>query len=93
MLRTRLRRKYIGSTTRALHTPARQHAYAMKHSDDTSALGEHSKIHTEAMSASFNILDRASDLLCLRIQEAYWIQRRQPTLNRKEETMGTGFLV
>ena len=72
---------------------AREHAYAIERSDDTSALGEHSKIHTEAMSASFKIVDRASDQLRLRIQEAYWIQRRQPTLNRKEENMGTGFLV
>ena len=49
---------YIGSTTRALHTRAREHLYAIKNKDSSSALGEHYQLHhpNDAASITFQIL-------------------------------------
>ena len=42
---------------------------------------------------TFNIIQRTEhDELRLRIVEAYEIKTRRPTLNRKQEDLGTGFL-
>ena len=87
---------YIGSTTVALHYRARQHIYAIRRCDNTYALGEHfTKDHRDtAPSVMFRVVESCSqDELRLRIAEAYWIKKLAPTLNRKTEHMGTGFLV
>ena len=87
---------YIGSTTVALHYRARQHIYAIRRCDNTYALGEHftKDHHDTAPSVMFRVVESCSqDELRLRIAEAYWIKKLAPTLNRKTEHMGTGFLV
>ena len=88
---------YIGSTARALHTRAREHLYNIKRKEaDKSALAEHYiKQHhtaTERPEIKFKVLCSTRDGLRLRIEEAYWIRRLQPAINRKKEDMGTGFL-
>ena len=89
--------KYIGSTTRPLHIREREHFYSIKNGDNSSALGEHfAECHktTTMPNVHFKILQHTNgNELRLRIQEAYWIQSKQPSLNRKTEQMGTGFLV
>ena len=39
----------------------------------------------------FEIVSRHRDHLRLHIEEALVVKRLKPTLNRREETMGTGF--
>ena len=80
----------------ALHYRARQHIYAIRRCDNTYALGEHftKDHHDTAPSVMFRVVESCSqDELRLRIAEAYWIKKLAPTLNRKTEHMGTGFLV
>ena len=87
---------YIGSTTVALHYRARQHIYAIRRCDNTYALGEHfTKDHRDtAPSVMFRVVESCGqDELRLRITEACWIKKLAPTLNRKTEHIGTGFLV
>ena len=43
-------------------------------------------------SLAFRVLDRAGDVLRLKIREAYAIQDQKPPLNRRQEHHGTGFL-
>ena len=88
---------YLGSTTRALHTRAREHLYNIKRKKaDKSALAEHyiNQHHTatESPKIKFKVLCSTRDGLRLRIEETYWIRRLQPAINRKKEGMGTGFL-
>ena len=65
--------------------------------NDKSALGEHySDAHpdsTQTPRVVFRILAHAPDELRLKIKEAYWIKKKQPSLNRKAEEMGTRFLI
>ena len=82
-------------TTRALHTRALEHiAGARKHSLK-SAFGEHYKTKHPKMAPSLNfrILQQCRDELRLHIEEALAIQRHRPQLNRRDEDMGTGFLI
>ena len=86
---------YIGMTTRALHARALEHiAGARKHSLQ-SAFGEHYKTKHPKMAPSLNfrILQQCRDELRLHIEEALAIQRHRPQLNRRDEDMGTGFLI
>ena len=86
---------YIGMTTRALHTRALEHiASARKHSLK-SAFGEHYKNKHPKMvpSLNFRILQQCRDELRLHIEEALATQRHRPQLNRRDEVMGTGFLI
>ena len=82
-------------TVRRLHDRAREHTRAAVKKDDTSALGDHYRDeHPRARpQISYQILDRCNDELRLRIKEAMAIQRLRPTLNRRDEDMGTGFLM
>ena len=89
-------RPYIGCTTRALHTRVREHASAIKRKDNTSALSEHYQHEhgtTTEPKLKVDIVDRARDELHLKIKEAYHIDQLKPSLNRKKEDMGIGFLV
>ena len=84
-------------TTCALHTRALQHiAGARKHSLK-SAFGEHYKTKRPKMAPSLNfrILQHCEcrDELRLHIEEALAIQRHRPQLNRRDEDLGTGFLI
>ena len=86
---------YIGMTTRALHTRALEHiAGARKHSLK-SAFGEHYKTKHPKMAPSLNfrILQQCRDEIRLHIEEALAIQRHRKQLNRRDEDMGTGFLI
>ena len=49
---------YTGSTTRALHTRAREHLYTIKSKDSSLALGEHYQLHhpNDAALVTFQIL-------------------------------------
>ena len=46
-----------------------------------------------APSLNFRILQQCRDELRLHIEEALEIQRHRPQLNRRDEDMGTGFLI
>ena len=88
---------YIGATTRAFHTRAREHLGNIRRREiEKSALAEHFVKHHDAAVdnpiVTFRTLATAKNELRLWIQEAYWIQRLKPSLNRKGENMGTGFL-
>ena len=87
--------KYIGSTTRQIHTRASEHLQAARKHDHASAMGEHyAKSHPAAApNLSFAIIQTTEqDELRLRIAEAYAIKTRKPKLNRRLEDLGTGFL-
>ena len=83
---------YNGATTRAFHTRARQHSGNIRRKEiEKSALAVHFVEHHGA-AVDNPIVTTANNELRLLIQEAYWIQRLKPSLNRKGENMGTGFL-
>ena len=86
---------YIGSTTRALHDRAKEHIAAAKKRCQTSAVGEHYKVHhpTEEPRLRFCIIRRTEkDELRLRIEEALTINEIAPAMNRRSEDMGLNFL-
>ena len=82
-------------TTRKLHERAREHTTAAREHSASSALGDHyHDVHPDATPPlHFTILAQDRDVLNLHIREAYAIQERQPSLNRRDEHLGTGFLV
>ena len=86
---------YIGMTTRPLHARALEHVAGARKQISTSAFGDHyaSKHKTATPSIKFEILKHCRDELRLHIEEALAIQTHRPTLNRRKEDMGTGFLV
>ena len=87
---------YIGQTRRELHDRIREHTYAARKHDNTSAFGEHyanTHPNTTTPNITFNILKRTSDTLRLHIEEAYAIQTKSPQLNRRDERLGMGFLI
>ena len=86
---------YIGMTTRRLHVRAREHMNSAKQHSPDSTFGEHyrEKHPQEIPSIKFEILKRCSDDLRLHIEEALAIQQFRPSLNRRVEDMGTGFLI
>ena len=86
---------YIGMTTRALHTRALEHIAGARKYSLKSAFGEHYKNKHPKMAPSLNmrLLDQCRDELRLHIEEALAIQRHRPQLNRRDEDMGTGFLI
>ena len=72
-----------------------KHLYNIKRKEaDKSALAEHciNQHQTATESPEIKVLCSTRDGLRLRIEEAYWIRRLQPAINRKKEDMGTGFL-
>ena len=86
---------YIGMTARKLHDRAREHMLSARKKNDKTALGEHyrdchAKVETPSM--NFQIIKHQPDLLRLHIEEAIAIQKFNPALNRRRETLGTGFL-
>ena len=85
---------YIGMTTRKLHERAREHVTAARHHDRHSAFGQHYESHHPKATPDikFIILRRQKDLLRLHIEEAMAIRTFKPTLNRRQEDLGTGFL-
>ena len=88
---------YIGATTRAFHTRAPEHLGNIRPREiEKSALAEHFVKHHDAAVdnpiVTFRTLATAKNELLLWLQEEYWIQRLKPSLNRKGENMGTGFL-
>ena len=86
---------YVGMTTRTLHERATEHIGSARRGDANSAFGDHYEDHHAgtAPSIRFEIVSRHRDHLHLHIEEALAIKRLKPTLNRREETMGTGFLI
>ena len=86
---------YIGMTARKLHDRAREHMLSARKKDDKTALGEHYRdchAKVETPSINFQIIKHQPDLLRLHIEEAIAIQKFNPALNRRRETLGTGFL-
>ena len=87
---------YVGETTRPLHIRAREHLYDFNCERPTSALALHfQEMHRgSSPRISWTILDSTrNDELRLRIKEAYHIKSRSPSLNRREEDTGAGFIV
>ena len=87
---------YIGQTRRKLHDRIREHTYAARKHDNTSAFGEHyanTHPNTTTPNITLKILKRTSDTLRLHIEEAYAIQTKSPQLNRRDEHLGMGFLI
>ena len=87
--------KYIGQTTRTLHERAREHYLAAKNKSSTSALGNHYADKHPTIrepSIGFTILQRCRDELRLKIREAMEIKVRKPSINRRREELGTGYL-
>ena len=86
--------EYIGMTQRRLHDRAREHVHSAKQKNNHTALGEHYRDHhpSESPSISFKIIKHEQDLLRLHIEEAMAIRKSNPALNRRRETLGTGFL-
>ncbi|XP_065180434.1 uncharacterized protein LOC135810995 [Sycon ciliatum] len=87
--------RYVGSTGRQVHTRAQEHTNAAKSHDKKSAFGvhyarEHPNATPEIMYEIAQLTER--DELRLRIREAYAIRDKKPTINRRKEDMGTGFL-
>ena len=63
--------------------------------DDKTALGEHYRdchAKVETPSINFQIIKHQPDLLRLHNEEAIAIQKFNPALNRRRDTLGTGFL-
>ena len=86
---------YIGMTRRKLHERAREHVSAARDRSPTSAFGEHydDDHPRQAPSITFEIVSQHRDVLRLHIEEAFAIHAMQPSLNRREEHLGTGFLI
>ena len=71
------------------------HAFCTEKKDDKMALGEHYRdchAKVEKPSITFQIIKHQPDLLRLHIEEAIAIQKFNSALNRRRETLGTGFL-
>ena len=85
---------YVGMTTRQLHERAREHMTSARSHTAHSAFGDHYRHqHQNAHpSITFRIIKHERDLLRLHIEEAMAIQELRPTLNRRNEELGTGFL-
>ena len=67
---------------------------AKQHSPDSAFGGRYREEHRpEIPNIKFEILKRCSDDLRLHIEEALAIQQFRPSLNRRVEDMGTGFLI
>ena len=81
-------------TTRHLHDRMREHMYAAKQKLSSAAFGDHYKMDhpNKTPEITFKILKRCQDELRLHIEEAMCIQALRPSLNCREEDMGTGFL-
>ena len=81
-------------TTRPFHERAREHISAAKNHAATSAFGAHYKeCHIAKKPAiQFKVIDRAHDNLRLHIREAIAIKEMEPSLNRRQEELNTGFL-
>ena len=93
---------YIGMTERRLHDRAREHLTAARERSKASALGEHYRIqHPNPQNKdqlirpaiTFEVLSQHRDILHLHIEEAMAIQSLRPPLNRRDEHLGTGFLL
>ena len=93
---------YIGMTTRRLHNRAGEHLTAARERSKPSALGEHYRIqHPNPQNEdqpirpaiTFAVLSQHRDILHLHIEEAMATQSLRPLLNRRDEHLGTGFLL
>ena len=94
---------YVGLTQRKLHDRAREHVTAARERSRSSALGEHYRTQhpvpedaddkDRQPSITFEVLSQHRDILHLHIEEAMAIQSLRPPLNRRDEHLGTGFLV
>ena len=85
---------HIGMTTRRLHARAREHLAAAKQHLRASVCGDHYvKSHPKAVpNIQFKIIKHQRNDLHLHIEEALTIKALRPTLNRRQEDVGTGFL-
>ena len=86
--------EYIGMTTRRLHDRARGHVRSANMKDDATDFSDHYCEHHKPCSPriTFKILTHQPDLLRLHIEEALRIKQHRPSLNRRQEMLGTGFL-
>ena len=86
---------YVGMTIRKLHDRATEHLRSARQRSNKTALGDHyrNKHPHITPSIKFEILAHERDILRLHIEEAMAIEQLKPTLNRRRETLGTGFLV
>ena len=82
-------------TTRRLHVRAREHKNSSRQHLPDSAFGEHYREEhpQETPYIKFDVIERCSDDFRLDIEEALTIQQFRPSLNRRVEDMGTGFLI
>ena len=94
---------YVGQTQCKLHDHAREHVTAARERSRSSALGERCRTQhpvpedaddeDRQPSITFEVLSQHRDILHLHIEEAMAIQSLRPPLNRRDEHLGTGFLV
>ena len=91
---------YVGMTTRKLHDRAYEHLLSARKRTNKTAIGDHYRErHPEEKgkevkpSVTFKIIKHQRDLLRLHIEESMAIKQLKPTLNRRLETLGTGFLI
>ena len=86
---------YVRMTTRKFHDRAREHLNSAKTRLNKTAIGDHyrEKHPKGTTSLSFRILAYQRNALRLHIEEAMAINKLKSSLNRRQETMGTGFLI
>ena len=80
---------------RHLHNRAREHVTSAKQHSASSAFGEHylAEHPSDSPKIGFRILAGHHDNLRLHIEEAMAIKQLKPELNRRQEELGTGFLL
>ena len=80
------RKSYIGSTVRSLHTRIVEH-----HTQKTSSVRRHLNECNSGL--TITILDKANDVVNLRIKEGIYIRQLQPEINTQEEINDVSCLV
>ena len=85
---------YIGMTIRRLHERAREHLNSARQRSGTSVFGDHyaQKHPGKVPRINFTVVKYQRNDLRLHIEEALAIKKLRPTLNRRQEDLGTGFL-
>ena len=79
-------------TIRRLHECAREHLNSARQRSGTSVFGDHyaQKHPDKVPRINFTVVKQRNDLR-LHIEEALAIKKQRPTLNRRQEDLGTGF--
>ena len=85
---------YIGMTIRRLHERAREHLNSARQRSGTSVFGDHyaQKHPGKVPLINFTIVKHQRNDIRLVIEDVLAIKKLRPTLNRRQEDLGTGFL-